>query len=304
MCPKAWIFSELDFTPLKVGTPQEGVGSETISISTAFHPGANLDQNAPDLILISADKVFFHVHRQALQNATTNHFNYILLVPPTMWRDQGFSYILDDNADVLNVLLHTAYNLSIAAYSPTLDVLTRTIDALHKYGMPFDRFLCPNTPLFAHILSQAPLSPMQVYIAAARHRIEALAVPVSAYLLSYPLSDITDDMCEGMGAVYLRRLVMLHVHRNEELRKFLLTPPAGHPATIECGFVGQRGLMREWALETAPLSWQVRPDFSASLLQATLDAIHARLTCDQCKQSLNTRIRQLISQWSLTKRTI
>jgi len=289
--------------PATTGTPREG-RQDTISMSTAFHPDANFDPNPTDHILISVDKVFFHVHSHVLQNSTSNFFNSVFLSPPIMWRGLGPSYMLDDRADVLNVLLHTAYHRSVAPYSPTVETIVLTLDALHKYGMPFDHFLAPATPLFTYIVSQAALSPIDVYMAAARYRLEDLAVPVSTYLLSFPLSGITDEMADRMGAVYLKRLIMLQISRTDELRKLLLTPPSTHPDTLQCGFVEQRTLTREWTLSTSELSWQIRPDFSANLLQATLESLNNRLTCEQCKKNLSARVRQIVLEWTLSKRTI
>jgi len=277
---------------------------DSISMSTAFSPDANLDDIPPDIILLSSDNVLFLVHSHVLRNASTNHFNSTLLSPPQMRMDLGASYRLNICADVLNIVLLTAYKLSVAEYAPTVATLISSIDALHKCGMPFDRFLAPSTPLFTHILSQAPLSPIDFYAAAANHCVEDLAIPVSSYLLSFPPSEITDEMSQQMGALYLKRLMLLQINRNQELRNLLHTPPSGHPSTLHCGFVERRGLTKEWTLVTAELSSQVRPDFPARLLQATLDPLHTMLTCRQCKDSVNSRIRQMVCQWSLSKRTV
>lgn len=238
---------------------QANYGTETVSISIAFHPTADLDKQPPDVILISTDDVFFYVHRHVLQKASINYFGSVLLTPPTTWRSLGMSYALGDCSRVLNVVLHTAYNLSVTAYVPSLDTLLRSIDALHKYGMPFDRFLTADSPLFAHILDRAPLSPMDVYIAAAKYHHESLAIAVSSDLISFPMADITDEMCLAMGPVYFRRLTALQTNRSEELRKLLLVPPTGHDSTPECGSSEQKKLQKEWLLTTAQFCFDPRP---------------------------------------------
>jgi hypothetical protein len=47
--------------------------------------------------------------------------------------------------------------------------------------------------------------PLQLYALAAHYDIFDLAVPTSSHLLSFPLSRLSDEMVERMGAIYLKR---------------------------------------------------------------------------------------------------
>lgn len=100
-------------------------GNTIVSVSTTFHPGANLLPNPPDVILLSSDGVFFYVHSTQMLATSDNHFNG--LVPPKPHatksnlkvRDElGPIIPLPDIASVLNIVLHIVYDLSCAHYHP------------------------------------------------------------------------------------------------------------------------------------------------------------------------------------------
>jgi hypothetical protein len=69
-----------------------------------------------------------------------------------------------------------------------------------------------------------------MYALAAQHKLEQLAIAVSPSLLSFDLATLTDDLVGRMGAVYLKRLVFLHLGRSAALKR-LLSPPLklSHP---------------------------------------------------------------------------
>ncbi|KAJ8482236.1 hypothetical protein ONZ51_g5499 [Trametes cubensis] len=171
--------------------------NSVVSVSTTFHPGANLLSIPPDLILLSSDGVFFYVHTTRVLSASRNHFND--LVPPkptkaTLRDDLGPVVVLPDAATVLNVVMHTVYDISPTHYRPSLDTLVAAVDAMAIYGLSPKQYIAPSTPLYSMILSQAPVQPIVVYALAATHDLYDLAVPVSSHLLSFPLYCLTDDL--------------------------------------------------------------------------------------------------------------
>ncbi|KAJ2931682.1 hypothetical protein H1R20_g5428, partial [Candolleomyces eurysporus] len=281
--------------------------STVVSISTTFYPGAHLSPLQPDVILLSADGVFFYVHSSTLLAASDNGFGGRLphptpLDPASKDLDPFFS--VPDQSSVLNVILHSAYDKSCAHYSPQFPTLAAAVNRLPTYGIPPKSRIQPSTPLYNVLLSYAPLFPLELYTLAATHDLYDLAVATSSHLLSFPLFQITDEMAERIGPVYLKKLFFLHFGRSDALKRVLLPPPQPHPPTPWCDFTEQKKLTRAWALASAYLAWDARPDLSTSTMESALRPLAEHLTCEQCQGTLRDRIKNLVVQWSVIKRTI
>lgn len=98
-----------------------------------------------------------------------------------------------------------------------------------------------------------------MYTLAAQHGLEQLAVAVSPFLLSFDLAALTDDFVGRMGAVYLRRLVFLHLGRSAALKRLLSPPLDYHTPDDACGAEEHDALMNAWSVAIAPLAWDARP---------------------------------------------
>lgn len=222
-----------------------------VSVSTTFYPTAQLDS---DVILLSSDSVFFYVHSHILLKHSDNAFHSLLLSP-------SHDSIVDiqDSSAVLNIILHTIYELSCSHYSPSPSTLINAVTRLPYYGIHPKFYITPSSPLYALLLSYAPLYPIDLYALAASFDLYDLAVSISPHLLSFPLSSLTDDMVENMGPVYLKRLFFLHFGRIDALKRVLLPPPLPHPPTESCDFGDQKKVTRAWALASAYLAWDARP---------------------------------------------
>jgi len=246
-----------------VGTPAEhprATGDIVVSVSTTFNPNASKDSLFADLILVSSDQVYFHVHCHRVLSASSNGFNSLLPPPPALSKETFPPTIsVPEPADVLNVVLHTIYNMSASQFMPSFDTLSASLDALIKYGIPLQRYIVPRAPLYALLLSQAPLQPIESYALAASHSLEDLAVAISPHLLSFSLPSLTDETAAQIGPLYLKRLFFLHYGRTEALKSLLLHPPRAHSRTSACDDVQQRKLTRAWALASAHLVWDARP---------------------------------------------
>ncbi|KAI0353477.1 hypothetical protein OH77DRAFT_601272 [Trametes cingulata] len=288
--------------------PQDHVpGNTVVSVSTTFHPGANLLPIPADLIFLSSDGVFFYVHTTQVLAMSTNRFNNLVPPPPVKSKvrdDLGPVVPLPEGATVLNVILHAVYEISCAHYHPSIDTLVAAVDAMAAYGFPPKVHIAPSTPLYSLILSQAPMQPIVVYALAAAHDLYDLAVPVSSHLLSFALYTLTDELAIRIGPVYMKRLFFLHLGRLDALKRLLLPPPHPHPPTANCDFTEQKKLTRAWALASAYLAWDARPDLSTSAMENALCPLADHLSCDICKRSLTDRVKQLIVQWSVVKRSI
>ncbi|KAJ7638762.1 hypothetical protein FB45DRAFT_903741 [Roridomyces roridus] len=277
-----------------------------LSVSTTFFPTAQHAQHRsqpPDIVLLSQDSVYFYVCSDLLLNKSGNGFRAMLPISPSS-DDEPPILNVPEPSPVLNIILHAIYEMSCAHYSPPFNVLVKAVDSMPIYGIDPKTTILPATPLFTLLLSQAPLFPLDLYTLAAHYDIFELAVPTSSHLLAFPLSRLTDDAVERMGAIYLKRLFFLHFGRAEALKRVLGAPPHPHPPTPFCDFVQQKTLARAWALATAYLAWDIRPDMSTTTLESALRPLSTHLTCDSCKDALDERIKNLVVQWSIVKRTI
>lgn len=213
---------------------------------------------------VSSDSVFFYVHTQTLLHVSQNSFNR-LLPANSLTEDSEAIVPLPDSSEVLNVVLHTIYNISCAHYAPSVQTLSSAVRTLKTYGIPLGSCIAPSTPLFTLLLANAPAAPLEIYALAGEHDLPHLAVSASPHLLSFPLPTLTDEMAQQMGPVYLKKLFFLHLGRSDALKRLLLPPPHPHSPTPECDFTEQKKLTRAWALASAYLAWDARPGQSPHL---------------------------------------
>ncbi|KAK7022286.1 hypothetical protein R3P38DRAFT_1115004 [Favolaschia claudopus] len=295
-----------DSPPANTGKLNLNPDAETIlSISTTFFSNAHHRARQPDIALLSTDSVYFYVHSDVLLKASNNQFRGI--IPTKILRDEDEEqpvFAVPESSSVLNVLLHAIYELSCAHYAPPFDTLVAAVEAMPVYGVDVKATIKPSAPLFNLLLSQAPLFPFQLYALAAQHDLFDLAVPTSSHLLAVPLSRLTDELAERMGAVYLKRLLFLHSGRTEALKRILGAAPHPHPPTANCDFPAQKSVGRAWALATAYLMWDIRPDLSTRTLDSALRPLGEHLACEDCKNALGQRVKNLVVEWSMVKRTI
>jgi hypothetical protein len=295
--------------PLSIqGSPQVEEDANTlVSVSTTFYPGADfLNNTNPDSILLSSDNVFFYIHRPLLLSASSNNFGERLSTATKLQvnpEDQEIINIQDDST-TLNIILHAVYNISCTHYAPSFQQLAAAIRRFPAYGLQVNAYIGPSAPLYSLLLSHAPLCPIDLYALAASFDIYDLAVATSSHLLSFPLSSITDELAATIGPIYLKKLFFLHFGRADALKRVLLPPPHPHAPTPTCDFIEQKKLTRAWALASAYLAWDARPDLSTSAMESALRPLADHLMCQECKRALNDRIKNLVVQWSIVKRTI
>jgi len=273
-----------------------------VSVSSTFYPGSY--KRPADTILRSSDSVLFYVNSQEIVRTSPDAFKTLL---GASLEDKSFRHTfvdIPDHSGVLNVILHVFFDLSPARHSPALEVLETAVARMYTYGLIPSNHIIPSKPLFDLLLSHAPISPIRVYTLAAEYGLHDLAVQTSSHLLSYPLSDISDEQAKRMGAKYLRRLMTLHFTRVEELKRIILNPPPPHPATMDCDFAEQKKLSRAWALAASYLAWDSRPDLSVHAIQSTFSTLGDHLTCPECKVVLKNRIKEVVVQWVNVKTTI
>ncbi|KAF8879174.1 hypothetical protein CPB85DRAFT_1234584, partial [Mucidula mucida] len=256
------------------------------SVSTVFHPTAYaIPSVSPDIVLKSSDRVLFYSHRSSLDKASNNAFGILLV-------NAGIVAV-DEDSHILNIILHAVYNLPIAPFDPPFDVLVSAVDHFPLYGLSPPTLITPTKCLFALLYSHAPLHPMEVYMLAAHHDIDALAVLVSGHLLSYNMRRITEDMAERMGGRYVKRLVFLHLQRMAALKDILCVRPQAHG----CGLDSQRA----WALAAARVVDEAKPDLSPPLLVASMKRCAGNITCKLCRGHFEQALIVAAGTWSQVK---
>lgn len=239
-----------DITPIIAALPLE---DDNVSISTAFYPDARLDPLPPDLIFVSDDSVLFYIHSHVILGPSNDQridFSSAIPTPPLSINPTPPVVTVQESAAILNVVLHVAYGISCARYFCSFDVLSAAVEALPKYGLD-PKQISQRTPLYTVLLSHAPSSPLKLYILAAHHGLDDLAVTTSSHLHSLSLSTLTDEEAVAMGPIYLKRLFFLHLGRTEALRRVIRPPPHPHPPTAMCDLMEQRKLGTAWTLASS-----------------------------------------------------
>lgn len=166
--------------------------------------------------------MFFYVSSERLLSASSNNFNGRLPVKgDTIDAEPIIS--LPESSAVLNIVLHTAYNMSCLHYAPSLADLEAAVSSMKLYGLHPQKFIVPNTPLFLTLLTYAPISPLDLYALSASNDLHDLAVTTSSHLLSFQLPTLTDALAEKIGPIYLKKLFFLHLGRTDAVchRQFL-----------------------------------------------------------------------------------
>ncbi|KAF8919282.1 hypothetical protein CPB85DRAFT_1278389 [Mucidula mucida] len=259
-----------------------------MSMSTTFHRGMVHDGRSPDLILVSLDAVYFHVHINVLHDASGNGFASLLEQLSSTRASSEVSLInVPESAETLNVVLLTIYDKSSADYRPSFEVLVTAVNEFEKYAIDPRRYVKPSLPLFELIRFHMPLHPLEVYSVAGHYELHELAVAASSHLLGYKLNTITDETVSFMGPLYV-----------------LVLPPEPHPSISSCSLMDQTKVARAWALSSAYLIWDVRPDMSASFIENTLSQLKQSMACNSCKKRIDERIKRCVIDWSSVKWTI
>jgi len=191
---------------------------------------------------------------------------------------------IPEHSEVLNVMLHTVYNISPAAFTPTFHTLSSALTQMHQtYGIDLQTWITPSRPLFDTMLSVATQAPLELYALAASLGLEELAKAASSHLLSYPLSNLSDDVGNQMGPIYLRKLFFLHLGRVEALKRIVLQPPEPHPPLKSCPPESQQRLTEGWAISLADLVWEARPGSSHGATDLCVgEAAYHTLPADRC----------------------
>lgn len=287
-------------------------------MSTTFFPGAQHSTAPSDLIIISADRVLFHLHANQVLALSTNGFAH-------KWPPQSCSVnsnsvpiiLVPEPSPLVNLVLHCVYDLPCTRFSSSVEDVSDCVTTIIKYGLPLAVYISQGRALYNLVLSKAPTAGIQMYALAAQHRLEQLAVALSPFLLSYDLATLTDDLVGQMGAVYLRRLVFLHLGRSAALKRLLSPPLNYHTPDDTCGTREHDALMNAWSLAVTPLAWNARPgpcpplhtsskyggvlnpptDLAPTTVKAALGPLVDLISCSRCKEGIQRTIKSVVATW-------
>ncbi|KAG9095160.1 hypothetical protein FRC06_010075 [Ceratobasidium sp. 370] len=122
-------------------------------------------------------------------------------------------------SDVLNLVLHIIYKFPVQSYHPTPATLRAATTALFELGYNLDHVFAHHSESYMLFLRSAIVEPLPMYALAARYSLESLAVAASTFTLEVSPSDVSDELAQQMGPIYLRRL-FLQNHPNNLAKVF------------------------------------------------------------------------------------
>ncbi|KAF8598922.1 hypothetical protein BDV93DRAFT_592541 [Ceratobasidium sp. AG-I] len=172
------------------------------TVSSHFRIDGPNTQDA-DTALLAASDVLFYAHRAKLLLGSSNSFGGLVT------SDHSFLEITMTNyrSEVLNVVLLAVYELPINSCDPSLKTLCGVIPALTKLGYDLRSIAGPQSELFQLFLKAAEGDPLSLYAVAAQHSFEELAVSASTFSLNTPIMQLSNELAQQMGAIYLQRLL-------------------------------------------------------------------------------------------------
>ncbi|KAG8712826.1 hypothetical protein FRC08_014041 [Ceratobasidium sp. 394] len=287
-----------------------------VLVSTRFNPEER-DMLDADLVLVTQDLVYFYAHHATLLRGSSNSFTSLLREPPANINaeiDVFQPMLVSDLAlvptvvaieypsDVLNLVLHIIYKFSVQSYRTAPITLRAATTALFELGYNLEHVFTHYSEPYMLYLQGAVVEPLSMYALAACYSLESLAVAVSTFTLEVPLSDISDELAQQMGPIYLRRLFFLHLGRTAALKRLLYPPPPSHTPSpaLNCDEETRQKIPRIWALACSSVVIQSHPNNLAKVFAP----LSAQLPCVKCRQALHGRAMTLVNEWSKIKATI
>ncbi|KAJ7598670.1 hypothetical protein C8J56DRAFT_848529 [Mycena floridula] len=276
------------------------------------HYSSSEELHALDLTLLTNDSVLIHVDSSRLLAASANQFNTCILKgvpaigPSTRaWIGRHRFTGLLESSIILKIIVHTLYGDSCASLSPTFQELVKAVNLFPLYGVQPKDHLASNQPMYLLLLTHVHSFALELYTLAASFDLHDLAVSCSNHLLSFPLSQMTDDMASLIEPIYLKRLFLLHLGRVDALKRLLLVSlPLPHEASQLCTLADQQRAVNAWFMVTSLLMSQARPDLSSISLEWDLTQSEAGIRCYFCKDVMEVRIKAVIADWLMVKSTI
>ena len=280
--------------------------------SATFYPGAVINRDLrtvdTDLVLLSEDRVKFHVQVHRLISSSQNKFNHLLPLG-SKYEGNGSGNIdrtlsIPEAASVVDVILHAVYRLLYTYDNPTLSDITTALAIFPKYGLSVEHYMKRFTSMHRALSSHTTSSPLDVYALAASYNLEEIAVETSLHLLSLDLNSISYQQASQIGTLYLDRLFNLHLERVEVLKALARRQPERHIAVRRTGANHDdehNELVRAWALTASHIDSSAKPDLAVTTIESIAKPFQEGLKCYLCKAAFTNCLRELLSDWSCAK---
>ncbi|KAG2011314.1 hypothetical protein CC2G_011452 [Coprinopsis cinerea AmutBmut pab1-1] len=281
--------------PLSESTNEDG-----LQVSGSF--GA--DEVGCDVIFKTSDSVLLYVQSSTMRRMDPRVFQSLLPVVSTQ-DDKEIGVIdIPERREVLEIIIHALYDRAWLSDGGSLDHLEEALDLMSTYTVRPSLHIGASSHMHGILLQHAALSPFRVYALAARHGLQDLAVRSSTYTLVESLEALTDDLASRMGAVYLRKILCLHMERRNVIKALLAQKPSPHQASTSCTQVDRENLGFAWVLAATSFLADTSSDISNEELFQAFAPLGDDLQCDDCKASLKLHIQGIIYRWSGVKRSI
>ncbi|KAG7093196.1 hypothetical protein E1B28_006886 [Marasmius oreades] len=279
-------------------------GEIALSVSKTF--GRTGGRIPIDIILISSDYVLFYTHEATLLAASNNSFRNLLPLPNQGDPLDKVAFVPEIPSPELEIMLYSIHNVPKEDFLVHLDIeaVMKAVDGLSEYGIPPSECITPSSHLYQDLLSCAPLYPFEVYALAAQYGMVSLAATASTHTLVLDLAQLSESLLQRMGAVYLLLLYQLHMERTKTLMKLLGGELGIHNPTPRCGFVGQRRLRRKWSMAVVSLVFLIKPNTTISLIREKIWEHTSDVMCPDCIRLRDYQLDKVVSEWSMTSRTI
>ena len=224
----------------------------------------------PDLSIVTSDRICYYAHTRFLLHSSSNGFSGLLTsTPPPRTID------VPEAGAALQVALHAIYRMPCTHLGASLESTEGAVDALFKYGVDAGALATPHSPLFQLVLAHAPATPIEAYAFAGHFGMDPLAVAVSAHLLSFDTSRITDALARQMGPLYFKRLLDFHQARLASLKDIVLSTPKSHEPRTACRGGKEGPLAKAWAFAAAGIVWEAAPGESFCILWILASMLNA-----------------------------
>lgn len=209
-----------------------------------------------DTTLRCSDGARFYVHYSRLSDISENDFDG-LLAPPSPQMNPPLIDLTEDG-ETINLILYIVYEAYFHPSRPTCETLRSTLQAVRKYRISPSRII-PKTPLFDGLVAQFSEDPLELYALGAENDIFELASHASEQLQGVPMNEITDEMANRIGPVYLIRLHSLRECRADVLRHLLAPLPRSHEPDSQCGSIEAERMKMMWSNTALMLIANVEP---------------------------------------------
>ncbi|KAG8888185.1 hypothetical protein FRB98_008203 [Tulasnella sp. 332] len=214
---------------------------------------------------------------------------------------------VEETSMVMNVVLHTIYNISCARYAPTYEIIVQALNSLRKYGIVMSSK--QDAEIWTMLLQHAIRSPnlaIGAYAICASHGRDDLCILTSRLTLTLSLDALTEADALTMGPTYLRRLFFLHCGRLEAIKRVIGVPPKPHLATPTCSLPSPQLVANMWEVATADVTLRPRAYgiSKEELEEAFAPVLAQQNACDLCRDNVRDRIAQMVEDWLTIKDVI